>query len=245
MCGYVKMYRSLADHWLADQPSKLGWWLLLILKASHKDIQVSTGSQIIDLKRGQLVASLSFLASLWKTSKTTADRFLDVLEKNSMVDRYTEHKLTIITICNYDRYQGEDNRKRNDISDDTSDDVGTMMGTKQECKECKEINNNISNTRTREERLSWVASEERGFLSRFQAQGSGIAVSRATGKNADEIRQLMNIFMAECELGDIGHRDFAHFNNHFLSSIKQNKIKIPAKEPQKKVISGQAIFDLL
>lgn len=248
MCGYVKMYRSLTEHWLADQPAKLGWWLLLILKASHKDIQVSTGSQIINLKRGQIVASLSFLAALWKTSKTTADRFLDMLVKNGMVQRCTEHKLTIITICNYDRYQGEENGKRNDSSDDSSDDDGTMMGTKQECKECKEDNIYSSNQYAREEILGWDAERENRYAATFKGQGTAIPLSKKIGKTPREVMNLLEIYMAHREVKNRGHKDYNEFLNLFMWHIENKKITIPEAAPkaqtQPKVITGQDIFSI-
>lgn len=246
MCGYVKMYRSLADHWLADQPAKLGWWLLLILKASHKDIQVSTGSQIIDLKRGQIVASLSFLAALWKTNKTTADRFLDMLAKNGMVERYTKRKVTIITICNYDRYQGEDNGKRNNMRDDMRDDDGTMMGTKQECKECKEENIYSSTQRAREDGVEWDAERENRYVATFKGQGTALPLSKKLGKSAKEVMELLEIYMAHREIKNRGHNSFNEFLNLFIWHIENKKIVIPEAAPNQqasKVLTGQAIFD--
>lgn len=248
MSGYVKMYRSLADHWLTDQPAKLGWWLLLILKASHKDIQVSTGSQIIDLKRGQIVASLSFLAALWKTNKTTADRFLDMLEKNGMVERYTKRKVTIITICNYDRYQGEDSGKRNNMRDDMRDDDGTMMGTKQECKECKEDNIYSSNQRAREDGVEWDAERENRYVATFKGQGTAIPLSKKIGKTPKEVMNLLEIYMAHREVKNRGHKDYNEFLNLFMWHIENKKITIPEAAPkvqtQPKVITGQDIFNV-
>lgn len=240
------MYRSLADHWLADQPAKLGWWLLLILKASHKDIQVSTGSQIIDLKRGQIVASLSFLAALWKTNKTTADRFLDMLVKNGMVERYTKRKVTIITICNYDRYQGEDNGKRNNMRDDMRDDDGTMMGTKQECKECKEDNIYSSNQRAREDGVEWDAERENRYVATFKGQGTALPLSKKLGKTPKEVMNLLEIYMAHREIKNRGHNSFNEFLNLFIWHIENKKIVIPEAAPKQqasKVLTGQAIFD--
>ena len=246
MCGYVKMYRSLTEHWLADQPTKLGWWLLLILKASHKDVQVSTGSQIIDLKRGQMVASLSYLASLWKTSKTTAERFLDMLVKNGMVERCTERKLTIITICNYDVYQGESNRGRDDMRDDMQDDGGTMMGTKQECKECKEFNNNNLNARTREERVSWESARELGFGEQIKATRM-IAIGRQYSLNKAQIIQYIQAFLDKCQIGDHGHRDLGHFGNHLCNFIEEAMAKptTEAEQPKKKVMTNEDHYELM
>ena len=69
MAGWIKIYRDLSDHWLAQHPEKLGWWVLLLLEVEHEDRKMLVGNQLIEVKRGQVVASLSFLAELWQTSK--------------------------------------------------------------------------------------------------------------------------------------------------------------------------------
>ena len=57
MAGWIKIYRELADHWLAQHPEKLGWWVLLLLKVAHEDKKVLVGNQMIELKIGQPNAS--------------------------------------------------------------------------------------------------------------------------------------------------------------------------------------------
>ena len=124
MAGWIKIYRELADHWLAQHPEKLGWWVLLLLKVAHEDKKVLVGNQLVELKRGQIIASLTFLSELWQTSKSSAERFVALLEKEEMLKRCAERKLTIITICNYDSYQEKKRAKR----DDARDDAETMVG---------------------------------------------------------------------------------------------------------------------
>ena len=89
MAGWIKVYRDLADHWLAKHPEKLGWWVLLLMKVAHEDKKVLAGNQLIELKRGQIIASLTYLAELWQTSKRTAERFVELLVKEQMLSRCT------------------------------------------------------------------------------------------------------------------------------------------------------------
>ena len=38
--GWIKLYRSLEEHWLNENPEYLGWWIQLLLMASWDDKQV-------------------------------------------------------------------------------------------------------------------------------------------------------------------------------------------------------------
>lgn len=239
MCGWIKTHRSLLDHWLSEQPDKLGWWVLLLLKASYEDKKVMVGNQLIELKRGQIIASNSFLAELWKTSESTALRFLNLLERDEMVNRCTNRKITILTICNYDSYQGGELKERTD--DETMvnrwrTDDEPMVNRNKEIKEDKEINNITNNSAcayTREENVGWVESVERGFVERYKAQGCPMAAARATGKKAQEILQLLEVYSATREAKGRGHRDFEEFRNLFLWHVQNDKISIPVARAEK------------
>lgn len=84
----------------------------------------------------------------------------------------------------------------------------------------KETNNLSNNNNAREDRVSWVEDREKSYKERFLAQGSAMAAARVTGKRAQELLQMLDAFDAKCQLGDFGHKDFGHFNNHFLQFVK-------------------------
>lgn len=244
MSGWIKTYRSLADHWLAEQPERLGWWILLLLKVSHEDKKVLVGNHLIELKRGQIITSYEKLSQLWKTSKKTAERFVDVLEREQMLTRFVTHKVSVLTICNYESYQ---DRKRGKVSDNCPDAdpiLTRLVSTYKEDKEDKEINN-TNTAHAREGCLSWDAIREQGYFNTFKGQGSAIPFARRVGKTPQEVMQLAEIYMATRELKDRGHNDYNEFVNLFLWHVENNKISIPVKtEPkkEKKVITNSDIF---
>lgn len=82
-------------------------FLWLISEASWKDRTVRAGRVVIDLRRGQLCASLRFMAEAWGWSKSRVDRFLKRLEKRDMIGTVGGTVQLVITICNYDEYQGD------------------------------------------------------------------------------------------------------------------------------------------
>ena len=128
------MHRCIQDHWIWQDANRFKWWIDLLLRANNKDAKVLIDGSLMECKRGQFITSLGKLAEEWMVSRNTVRRFLDALESDTMIVRKSTHKLTQITICNYDSYQ--DVR----TSDDTTDGQVTIQQT--------DTNNNIDNTST-------------------------------------------------------------------------------------------------
>ena len=240
--GWIKVHRSLAEHWLAEHPEKLGWWVLLLLKVAHEDKKVLAGNQLVDIKRGQMIASLSFLAELWNTSKRTAERFVALLEEDKMLSRCVRQKVTILTICNYDDYQVNKNSKcANPCTDDEPIGIQSVSEIKK-VKESKEINN--TNPAHAREGILWDSSREQGYCNTFKGQGSALPLSKKVGKTPQEVLKLLDVYMALRELKNKGHKDYNEFVNLFLWHVENNKLSLPAEKKEKKVITGQEIFEV-
>ena len=100
MDGFYLMYRGWLLHPALDerQYCHRAAWAYLIDRASHRKRR--------HLDRGQLAASCQQLATEWGWTKSRAERFLKTLQKGSMIRVETRgRKPSIITICNYDKYQ--------------------------------------------------------------------------------------------------------------------------------------------
>ena len=241
MAGWIKIHREITKHWIFQDAEKFKWWIDLLLTASHEDNKHLVGDRLIEVKRGQMVVSLSFLAKRWNTSKRTVLRFLTLLESDGMCNRLTHQKITILTICNYDSYQEVEQSK---VTDDDTDKypIGNRSVTElKNVEECKEINNITTIARTRED-VEWDESVENGYLERFKAQGCAREAMKITGKSLSEVISLLDIYRAKRKLQNRGHIDFSQFCNLFVWHLENGKLNIPAS-PQSNGISGQALFD--
>jgi DNA replication protein DnaD len=237
MSGWIKTYRSLADHWLAEHPEKLGWWVLLLLKVNHEDKRVLIGNYLIEVKRGQIVASFSYLSTLWHTSKRTAERFVEILEKDGMVSRCVSRKVTILTICNYESYQES---KANACTDTCADDepiVSQSVAEIKKEKESKEIYNNNSNACTREDE----------FVRQYRTEGLWMDVALILHlKSLEDCKSLFDEFVVEYQHKGESHKDYSDFKRHFIQwariAIQKRPTQITAEKPQKKVSSNEDLF---
>ena len=245
MAGWIKIHRDIAKHWIFQDAEKFKWWIDMILLASHEDKKTLVGGKLVDFKRGQIIASLSFFSKRWGRSKEKVLNFLKLLESDQMIDRYTDHKVTIITICKYEDYQKvEESSPTNVPTDSDTDDRPMTDQCPTETKnveECKR-NNNTYSAHTHEEKTPWIASAEQGFYSTFKGQGSAIPFARTVGKTPREVMALLDVYMAKRELQNSGHKDFSEFVNFFLWNVQNNKVSLPLQQEEKKVISNNDIY---
>ena len=83
-----------------------------MLNVNHKDNTLNWDGMPAAVKRGQMVTSIGKLANYCNRSKEWIRRRLDLFEEKGMIKRESRaHKYTIITICNFDRYN--DTEKNN------------------------------------------------------------------------------------------------------------------------------------
>lgn len=89
--------------------SKSEAWLWLIAEARFEESQATEliGGKLVSWSRGQLPASVRHLADKWEWSKGKVEDFLNVLEKKMyQITRHQDAGQTIITLCNYELYNG-------------------------------------------------------------------------------------------------------------------------------------------
>jgi hypothetical protein len=101
-------------------------WAWLISEAAFKARTKRVSSAVIALDRGQVAASLRFMAQAWQWEFSRVRRFLGRLKTDTMIDTATQHGITVITVCNYDKYQ------RVSLPKDTDIDTANATATQQQ-----------------------------------------------------------------------------------------------------------------
>lgn len=104
LTGYIKLYRSIRDHWIWQDEQKLKWWLDIMLEVNHTDKKVLIGGLIIECKRGQSLNSLETWAKQWKVDEGKVRRFFKLLEADNMIKTENVKKTTRLTVCKYVSY---------------------------------------------------------------------------------------------------------------------------------------------
>ena len=110
--GYIKLYRQIQDCWVWEQPGPFderSAWIDLLMSANHDDHKTMFDGQLIVVKRGQWITSVRKLADRWRWGNQKTLKFLRALEEDGMIDRDANSRRTLITIANYEKFQGSDN----------------------------------------------------------------------------------------------------------------------------------------
>lgn len=92
---------SFANETLTEREA----WMWLIANAAFKAHTRRIGSTEVPLVPGQAAASGRFMAEQWGWSEPRVRRFLKRLKADAMIDAATDAGITVITICNYSKYQ--------------------------------------------------------------------------------------------------------------------------------------------
>lgn len=126
--GYIKFHRKTINwQWVSDPSVFVCFWLMASM-ANYKDGYF----QRRKIKRGQLVTSVRKLADLFYMNERTIMRCLKCLEESGEIKIKHLPKYTIITICNYEKYQGVVNNTTEPTTQPT-----TQPTTNQRNKEIK------------------------------------------------------------------------------------------------------------
>lgn len=232
MEGWIIIHRSIQNHWIWKNYFYARRWQDLIFLAQWKDSDVDLGKRTIHLKRGQFLTSTRQLMALWHTNTTTVLDFLRVLEKNEMITRKRSGNVSIITICNYDKYQLAPMRSYMEAKSDpkmhpnppvnqsensfpkTPPESSKSYGRKQDhgvtnavpSEENNNINNNSLSLSEREEKILEEAKASQSYIE-IVAKNHLISIEE-TLKNLD-------IFFGYISAVQHWHNDASDFKDHF------------------------------
>ncbi len=92
--GAIMVGRSIRDHYLVGFGSlgkyaKSEAWLDLIMECRYKSGTVMNAGRAMEIKPGQLVGAVSWLAARWNWSPREVRTFLDKLQDEGMIERFS------------------------------------------------------------------------------------------------------------------------------------------------------------
>jgi len=109
---WFKLYRGWQDSPMFRSDKDKLCWLWLLENAVVKEATVSISNKPVKINRGQLCYSIRFLAKAWGANPSYVRCFLKHLKKWHAIHTVNDTGQTLITICNYSRFQ--DKQSEND-----------------------------------------------------------------------------------------------------------------------------------
>lgn len=137
MEGWIKIHRKFLTWQWWDKPEMTHLFLYILLRANHENGKWHD----IDISRGQLITGLKSLSKETGLSIMTVRSCIKRLKLTSEITSKVTNKYRIITITNYESYQGlekETNRLINRQSNKKLTSNQQATNNKQEGRECKE-----------------------------------------------------------------------------------------------------------
>jgi hypothetical protein len=226
--GYIKLYRTFFSHefWLEKREySYAEAWMDLIQQARWKEGTgvVLVKKRPVEISRGQLVASVRFLQHRWSwASVGKVLRFFEMLKKRNMIEIENGTGISVITVCEYDVYNKEqetDGTATEQKTEQQRNSNGTATEQqrnkeerKKEKKESKTGNNYVVETGTD----AWVNQLKADEIFREQVARSHMI----TGEGFDI---LLNTFTGlKIALGEDKHRNYSDFRRNFFFWIPKH-----------------------
>lgn len=104
MEGWVTLHRKFLQWEWFDIPEMVKFFIYLLLMAGHSERKYRG----IQLQRGEIITSTPTMMKDTKLSEQQIRTCIKRLKSTGEITCKSTNKFTIITICNYDRYQSED-----------------------------------------------------------------------------------------------------------------------------------------
>lgn len=103
--GYCLAYRSAWLNPIFRDLLEAGIWNWIYQSCAWKETTVRVNGCVFDLKRGELVTTISFISQGFRISPQSTRTLIKNLEKSGMINIRTNKQATIISVCNYDKFQ--------------------------------------------------------------------------------------------------------------------------------------------
>jgi len=212
--GWIRLHRGIENHWIWETPKYFARWVDMLFLASWDTKTVLFNNRAVTVARGQFVTSSRMLQGRWKTNAKTVRVFLDTLEQDGMIRTATSKYMTIVSICNYDKYQTPQNPNENPAENTTFSEQGGKREGKHLINNINNINNiSHAKTRTREE-------EEKLFEELKASATFRESCSAALGCAPETIDRLLGKFAGLMGAEERIHEDDADARSHFLKWAK-------------------------
>lgn len=95
-------------------------WVDMLMLANHAPNSFRNKGRRVTVERGQLGWSQVALADRWKWSRGKVIRFLNELENDGKIEQQKNFTTSLITILNYEAYQGDDTADEQQTGQQTS-----------------------------------------------------------------------------------------------------------------------------
>jgi hypothetical protein len=207
--GYIKLWRKALDNdWLKNH-ELWAFWCYCLLRAKHEPGRVRVGFQDVHLEAGQFIFGRAQAARDLGMTEWKIRQCLDFLKRSGNLASKTASKFSIISIINWDTYQGSENGKPPAKPPATRQQPATKKNDKNDKKK-NAVQNGIELDLS-SKLLSFILKRRSGFKKPDLQKWAGQVdlMIRVDGRDPNEIERVI-----EWSQGD------SFWQNNILSTAK-------------------------
>lgn len=109
MEGWIKLHRSLLNHWIWQDEKYFRWWITILLYVNHSETKFPLNGQLISCNPGESYISIDRWTYLFKCSKPTVFKFFEQLENDGMIHRKIvgrgNRRKHLLIVANWGKFQ--------------------------------------------------------------------------------------------------------------------------------------------
>lgn len=105
--GFVSIDRSIMRSSIFQNAELFQIYITCIMRASYEDKKIVLSNQIVELKRGQFVIGVEKFGQFFGLNEKKMRARLNALKRANKIATKGANKFTLITVLNYDYWQGE------------------------------------------------------------------------------------------------------------------------------------------
>lgn len=222
MSGYTLSYRDKWTHPVFRNLREAGMWSWICDSAAWKKTKVRFNGIMVELDRGQLATSIRFMSSGFEVGEQLTRTFLQNLEKEGMINTRPTHWGTIITVCNYDKYQSLENADNTPVN--TRPTHGQHTGN---TNKNKYNTSNEDNTYTDDFNSFWSEYPKRKGSNPRKTAYAKYASARKSNVDAETILSAVKKYAAFCRSEGIEKTAYVAQASTWLSQERWNDELFP------------------
>jgi hypothetical protein len=114
--GWIALHRKLLNNPISRRPNYAWLWVVLLLKANHKDHKFIWNNEQQICKRGQVLTGRKKLCEISGISESSIENILTYLKTEHQIEQQKTTKYRLITILNYEYHQNLDIKLNNRVT---------------------------------------------------------------------------------------------------------------------------------
>jgi len=139
--GWIKLHRELLDNPMTRKSDYLALWVILLLKANHKESSIIIDGKKMPIMPGQFITSRRNLSLLSGISESKIQRALKCYENEHQIEQQTFSKFRLISIVNWSKYQDNEHQIEQQVNNKRTTSE-QQVNTNNNVKNDKNIKNN-------------------------------------------------------------------------------------------------------